>query len=285
MYEPLWKLDKEWFLPNINLIENNTITLLESNTHFINSYMLGINQEMGREMLWRQFPADLSVTFFRNFWQSNDGDAVTTNFDLDPIDKWIGTPAPVRKSNGAQAKLVLTLRGELLRKFPNTVILAALLQRDKVTGKLILDAKTNESNFKFPAFRADLPPDLQFLGFDLLASDIIKDTVLPVSGNTSSWYFILMEPVGEPRFGLDAEFRPQDAQHPEAYDRNDLSWDHFKNPQLPDFLDAANKPKISGSQKAEDDKSLWGKNSSGIAALLFQQPFAMMVKATDLIKI
>ena len=61
MYEPLKNLSSELFLPNINLIEHNSITLLETNQRFIESYMVGLNHEFARELLWREYPTDLSA--------------------------------------------------------------------------------------------------------------------------------------------------------------------------------------------------------------------------------
>ena len=58
MYEPLKNLSSELFLPNINLIEPNSITLLETNQRFIESYMVGLNHEFARELLWREYPTD-----------------------------------------------------------------------------------------------------------------------------------------------------------------------------------------------------------------------------------
>ena len=58
MYEPLKKLSDELFLPNLNLIPQNTITLLETNQSFIEAYMVGLNHEFARELLWREYPTD-----------------------------------------------------------------------------------------------------------------------------------------------------------------------------------------------------------------------------------
>ena len=56
MYEPLKAISTELFLPNINLIEQNSITLLETNQKFIEAYMVGLNHEFARELLWREYP-------------------------------------------------------------------------------------------------------------------------------------------------------------------------------------------------------------------------------------
>ena len=269
MYEPLWKMDKDWLLPNVNLIENNTITLLETNPHFINSYMLGLNQELGREMLWREYPASLAATFFRNFWTTDDGSPTPQYNDIEAIQKWIGLKAEDRLAKGNASQVVLTMRGDLLRKFPNTIIFAASMKRvGGQGGKLKFDT---EGSFKFPKFRAELPPDLQFIGFDLTVEEIKR---VDPSPQGRAWYFIIMEPVGEPHFGLDSVFRPDT---PNQLVRNDLAWEHVPNAA---FLSAAQKPNVT---LTDIDKNLWGKDAATMANFLFQQPFALIIKATDLL--
>ena len=68
MYEPLKAISAELFLPNINLIEQNSITLLETNQKFIEAYMVGLNHEFARELLWREYPTDQRGSYFRQFW-------------------------------------------------------------------------------------------------------------------------------------------------------------------------------------------------------------------------
>ena len=41
---------------------------LETNPRFIESYMVGLNHEMARELLWREYPTDQRGTCFRQFW-------------------------------------------------------------------------------------------------------------------------------------------------------------------------------------------------------------------------
>ena len=68
MYEALKKISDELFLPNIQRIEHNSITLLETNQKFIESYMVGLNHEFARELLWREYPTDQRGSYFRQFW-------------------------------------------------------------------------------------------------------------------------------------------------------------------------------------------------------------------------
>jgi hypothetical protein len=68
MYRPLVDRSSELFLPNINLIEPNSITVLETNRRFIESYLVGLNHEFARELLWREYPTDQQGSYFRQFW-------------------------------------------------------------------------------------------------------------------------------------------------------------------------------------------------------------------------
>ena len=68
MYKPLAEFSAELFLPNINFIDQNSISLLETNQKFIESYMVGLNHEFARELLWREYPTDQRGSYFRQFW-------------------------------------------------------------------------------------------------------------------------------------------------------------------------------------------------------------------------
>ena len=68
MYEPLRDMSQDWLLPGLDKVPPNTITVLETNPRFIESYMVGLNHEMARELLWREYPTDQRGTYFRQFW-------------------------------------------------------------------------------------------------------------------------------------------------------------------------------------------------------------------------
>ena len=98
MYEPLKDLSAELFLPNINLIEQNSITLLETNQRFIEAYMVGLNHEFARELLWREYPTDQRGSYFRQFWdvarllrrrRNLDDEALKEKLrDIPPLHTW-----------------------------------------------------------------------------------------------------------------------------------------------------------------------------------------------------
>lgn len=80
MYKPLVEYSAELFLPNINFIDQNSISILETNQKFIESYMVGLNHEFARELMWREYVTDQRGSYFRQFWEVNglmDIDTIT----------------------------------------------------------------------------------------------------------------------------------------------------------------------------------------------------------------
>ena len=107
MYKPLADHSAELFLPNINFITQNSISILETNQEFIEAYMVGLNHEFARELLWREYPTDQRGSYFRQFWETSG------YMDTEPTDRTaitaryaaiLAPPAP------AQARIVPDLQ-------------------------------------------------------------------------------------------------------------------------------------------------------------------------------
>ena len=90
------------FLPNINMIAQNSITLMETNQRFIEAYMVGLNHEFARKLLWREYPTDQRGSYFRQFWAVGDTidseglseDALKEKlYDIPEIHRWAPTSA------------------------------------------------------------------------------------------------------------------------------------------------------------------------------------------------
>jgi hypothetical protein len=238
MYKPLTSPNVERFLPNINKIPENSITLMETNQRFIEAYMVGLNHDFAAKLLWREYPTDQRGSYFRQFWAvdnvigsdgKNDTDPATQEklYDIPEIHRWaldsaLGTHDN-RVSGSSQGPLaVLIIRGELLKKYPNTVIFAQHAIYDS-TGLRQPDWCTPEeenapprSKTRTPLFSANPKDDLFFFGFDFTIDEIKG---VPGDHNNSGWYFVLQERPGEPRFGL-AVSRTGPAQT-----LDELTWD------------------------------------------------------------
>jgi hypothetical protein len=110
MYEPLRELAPDMLLPGIELIPPDSVTLLETNPAFIEAYMVGLNHEMSRELLWREYPSDLRATCFRRFWGGN--------LEMPEIHSWTGdSPLGSHPTPAAVTSIVLLMRGEVLQRY------------------------------------------------------------------------------------------------------------------------------------------------------------------------
>ena len=185
MFDGLQRMAPWLFVPGVENVEADGVALLKTTPRVIEAYMAGLNHELSRELLWREFPAALTGTAFRQFWDvsGQPGDAESLA-DIPPIAQWAGTPLG-QHVRGGGGQLVLLVRGELLRRYPTTTIYAA-----RATAAGALDATTRLP----PMFRAALPPDIVLVGFGLS-----KETALAAPG----WYFVFEQYPGEPGFGFD----------------------------------------------------------------------------------
>ncbi len=183
----LARYDRTRLLPGVDAIPPDSVTLLETNPRFVGAFLAGMNHELNRELLWRRYPTDQRGTPVRRFWDRLAGPGAT---DIGPMHQWAADRSLVDVAGG-QASLVLLIRGELLRRYPNTVVLA-------IPASAPGTPSTDDTLVKRALFAGALDPDIAFFGFDLVDSDLRQG---------DGWFFAIQEQITEPRFGLD-ESRP-----------------------------------------------------------------------------
>ncbi|MGL1934381.1 MAG: hypothetical protein OCD01_05155 [Fibrobacterales bacterium] len=77
----------DYLLPGIDTIPDDTVMLLKTNTPFIESFMVGLNHEMSRELQWREFPTDMRGSYFQTFWDKT-GTVQGESPDIRPLNEW-----------------------------------------------------------------------------------------------------------------------------------------------------------------------------------------------------
>jgi hypothetical protein len=310
MYKPLRDLSSELLIPNLNLIPNNTITLLETNPKFIEAYMVGLNHEMARELLWREYPTDQRGSYFRQFWDVSGivnreagKDAKTLEEelrDIKPLYMWGRTTLLGSHENRTlptggepgERRLVLVIRGDLLKRYPTAVIFAQQAkwvedeEDPSVPPRKIreLDEGDPKTTIKEPIFKAEIEPDIHFLGFDLTASMAKGDPKPPETAGdpgNPGWFFVIQERPGEPRFGLD--ITTDDPPPFPLEEWNKLSWNHFGNPDEIPFikLNPAEIPAVSGDSPDKNIK--WASNAADMAYILYQVPVMVAIHADNML--
>ncbi len=320
MYRPLVDRSSELFLPNLNLIEPNSITVLETNRRFIESYLVGLNHEFARELLWREYPTDQQGSYFRQFWDPRTqlalpGETAAARRerlrDVPPLHVWptvsiLGTHNNRATVPGSdQEDVVLVIRGELLKRYPTAVIYAqrAVWPR-KGDGTIDLGAEREldellpaeaadppRTKLRLPMYDAKVDPDIYFFGFDLTAKEVLGDE--PTAPDPDpGWFFVIRERPGEPRFGLDI------SREGALNVWNDLAWDDVAPAPAARIPVGAGAPVLnlaepvdpSLEEKVEqwgDDRALhWGPdlNASEIAYILYQAPVLVAVHAQEMLR-
>ena len=195
MYGALADVAPDHVLPGAGQIAPNAVLLLEADRGFVAAFMAGLNHELGREFVWRGFPLERRATFFRQFWDFR-GQAAGTP-DVPPLSQW-APDAPLGSlvtGAGAADPLVLLIRGDLLRRYPRTLVYALRATRTS-DGKLVPSADTTAGALSEPSFSGFLAPDIRFFGFQL-KPDAVRSTP-----TDTGWFFVLQEQPVESRFGL-----------------------------------------------------------------------------------
>jgi hypothetical protein len=320
MYCPLKELSSELFLPNIQLIQNNSITLLETNQKFIESYMVGLNHEFARELLWREYPTDQRGSYFRQFWDvssflaeaSPDPEALRERLrDIPELHRWSKNSGldehDNREAQGdKEDELVLVIRGELLKKYPTAVIYAHRAEWERTSDNKIDKTRPRKlaplteaqalnpprDTVKTPLYEAQVAPDIYFFGFDLTAPKARGGEI--VNGEEDpGWFFVIKERPGEPRFGLDL---PQSAPQTTVHTWNDLAWTDVLNAFTPGAflrtgertvtLTSPGSASPAKQQYDEDSRFRWQANTHAaeLAYILYQVPVLMAVHAAEMLK-
>ena len=311
-YQALLELSVDVFVPNVHRVPQNSITLLANNREFIEAYLAGLNHEMARELLWREYPTDQRGTPFRQFWDPRalplrPGETPEQRhergYDITPVHTWpltsvLGGNAQ-RSGEREKDDLVLVVRGELLKKYPTAAVYA---QRaawppgrdglpDPTQERILADPgdadRPDPSLIRLPLYEAKIEPDIYLLGFDLDAEEARGDPP-----GDAGWFFVLKERPGDPRFGVD-----EGPQTPvEVW--NDLSWTDV-DPHHRGFLeldtdvtvplvgfDGSEDDPEKREQRTEDENlPLWyaGLSSADVAYILFQVPVLVAVHAQEML--
>ncbi|HEX9894750.1 MAG TPA: hypothetical protein VGA78_12550, partial [Gemmatimonadales bacterium] len=205
MYRPLADLDNEWLLPGFDKIPPNSATLLKTNQRMIEAYMVGVNHEMARELLWREYPTTQRATYFRQFWDvagyaAPPGAGLTPEQlkDITPIHTW-RPPSDLKEHSprppvpgDSPDYLVLFIRGDLLRRYPNTEVYAVKAKWGGAQDGRVIDDPANDTEaaqkIALPLFSGFMNPDANFFGFALTKEQVLGDGIR--DGTKPGWYFV-----------------------------------------------------------------------------------------------
>lgn len=255
MWPALYRYDKEWMIPGVGQIDlPDIVTLLKTNNQFIEPFLIGLNHEMGRELLWRGYPTDARGTYFKSFWTGSD--------ELrEPLHAFTDVALGKHMKDGLDNRIVMLVRGELVRRYPGVIGHAVQQAGTADNGLPLFEAGDGAPVL----FRVHLAPNILLVAFDLL-----PETVKRVD---QVWWFLLSENPTEPRFGLD------DGPAVANADRDHLTWSQFLA-GLPQGRQRFLSPATPSLTVAP---ATWGRDSAAVAHLLFQLPARAAFRGTRML--
>ena len=298
MFRSLLDVSVDTFVPNLALLPPNSLTLLENNYEFIEAYLAGLNHEMARELLWREFPTDQRGTPFRQFWDPRAlplGPGATARHPAAPpvVARPPGgqrrPPSTATSSSSSAASCCRSTRPPpSTRTGPDgRPVRATASPTASSPAAAGWSTPPPAEHIKLPLYEANVDPDIYLLGFDLTAEQARGGPDDP------GWFFVLKERPGDPRFGVD------DGPPVPVEVWNDLTWSDV-DPTGRGFssLDPAVTVALAGfdgsdddaekaDQRAEDENlpAVVGGavSSADLAYLLFQVPVMVAVHAKEMV--
>ena len=299
MWEPLANISQDLLIPGIEHTPQNTISLLEENPSFIESYMVGLNNAFTSEALWHKIPVSLTCSFFRQFWDKsayplsdekeleeeakNDhgitdpkeienyvkqriSEEIENRKDIDHIHKWVykqlgeNYKKPENSRDTDNRRVILLIRGELLRKYPNAIIYA-VKGKDDNGGEINFPSQTDD--LELPKFRIFLKPDITLFGFDLFETEVREKP---------GYFFVIQEQPSELSFKLD-----------------ESTWEDFEKDIGPfNYLSIKTTRNTVMStdytELSDDKKNKWDSNSAHVADNLLKYPIRVAIHASQMLE-
>jgi len=128
-----------------------------------------MNTEMGKELLWREYPTDQRGSYFQKFWDSETtGEDIEKDnfFDIEPLHTWTGNLGSNHKLSKTDL-LIFVIKGKLMKQYPATQVYLLQGAKNPKTKKLVFNGNATEANkgiFR-PVMQAALTEDILLVGF------------------------------------------------------------------------------------------------------------------------
>ncbi len=283
-YGALAKISHDWLLPGIDQLPTDTTTLVANNRQFIDAFLVGMNHELARELLWREYPTDQRGTYARQFWTRRRTANRADQFDLRHELHAAPTLDLAGLSGTGGDPLVLVVKGDLVRRYPGMIVSVATTTPAAGGARHL-----NPATVMDPDFVGLLEPDVMLVGFEGLTEPMVR--AVEDDPDKAYWVFFA-EHFAEPRFGFDelvednVELGPDDHRDWTGANRswNDAAW-QFATLDARGFLTAASfdaaLPK--GRDVANPVMHAWGTDAAGQAWISLQFPFRRGIAAKTLL--
>jgi hypothetical protein len=233
----------------------DTAGLLEINAGFVTAALVGANDELIHELTWRGAKVDRRATPLLRFFDRR-GTAADAATDIAPVASWPANGS-LASNFAFTGRAVILLRGELVRRFPHSVVHAAHAIREDPLRK-------PGPEVRLPLFRGAITDDTIFVGFDLTPDEMRGPDGL-------GWYVVITEQPAAPRFGLD------EASEHQLKTWNDLAWNDVA--VLQSYVTASARVPVP----ADPGGFVWNHDAAHMAGITYQRLVAIAIHAADML--
>ena len=193
-YYYLKQLADKFILPCVDELPNNTVSMFKSNEGFVEAYLCGMNTEMGRELLWREYPTDQRGSYFKKFWDTDTSIENMQNdsyFDIKSVHTWEKDLG--KNHNDSKSELLMfAVKGDLMRTYPDTKIYLHKVVK-KTDGNNVVYVKSDEIEkdgvIIEPAAQAFFRDDIYVVGFKIKYSEALGSP----DGNNNGYMLVFKQ--------------------------------------------------------------------------------------------
>lgn len=174
----LRELSERFILPSVDKLKLNSISCFVTNPIFEEAFLAGMNTEMGRELLWREYPTDERGSYFRKFWDQVElpNDFSDKYFDVKFLHNW-NKRLGANHEDGKGQLVVFVIKSELMMQYPQTGITLSTPKNGILEVVLV------------PEMTGWLADDTYMAGFDISTLSSTKDLYLTFTETDKSQRF------------------------------------------------------------------------------------------------
>ena len=182
----LRELSERFILPSVDKLKLNSISCFVTNPIFEEAFLAGMNTEMGRELLWREYPTDERGSYFRKFWDQVDlpSDFSKGYFDVKYLHNW-KKRLGANHEDGKGQLVVFIIKSELMMMYPQTGITLSI-PKDGVLDNVLA-----------PTMTGWLADDTYMAGFDISKLSTTEGLYLTFTETDKSQRFTCLPRDGE----------------------------------------------------------------------------------------
>jgi hypothetical protein len=184
-YYYLKDIADEFILPGIEDLPDDSISMFKGNAAFIEAYLSGMNTEMGRELLWREYPTDQRGSYFKKFWDSSttvEDIKKDSFFDVKSLHRWTGNLGENHMA-GKGDLLFFAIKGDLMKLYPDTKFTLRKALGKYGANSLEFDVDPDRDDIE-PVCQGFVREDVYAVGFPIKFEDALG---CPPSIDSSNW--------------------------------------------------------------------------------------------------